>query len=897
MENLLTSVFISILNMSITGSYVILAVMLIRLMLKRAPRKYSYLLWSVVGFRLCCPVTFESVFSLFSLKPFDMTAAQKPAEHVLTYIPENIGMMATPQMTTGIPAANTLITGSMPDGVIYSLNATPQYSANPMQIWTAVGMYLWLIGMALLLIYAVVSCVLLHVRLRRATILSGNVWQSENVQSPFILGLVKPKIYIPYRLEEETLTYILMHERYHIRCLDHIVRPLAFLILTVHWFNPLCWLAFVLMGRDMEMRCDEWVIGQSEGIRKSYSTSLLSFAANRRFPSPTPLAFGETGVKGRIRNVLRWQKPKVWITVTVLILCLAVLIACAANPAKKEPDNNPAELQNPFDRTYLISGTAYMASAFSYTPPVDDIPDYKITLDGQLRLYDGLQPGSLYLGTLTEITLTEKNFDDLIDTSVWAGQDSIANSAIWQSYGVYDSPADIRENNARAWKAETDIANIPPWYYFLQQKDGSYLLCVSYTDYITWIHCLEPANPDGAYHSVKCVYMNPLSSTMGSDDSGYTYYLTDTYFAMVRDGSGDTVFTVDLEDTDGWQSFPYSVSEWTEMFLPLGGSDYEFLRHGEWLKLSERYALWRKDDRMRIYNIHKDVGIWSAYDLEPGGNYISADDVVEAFLTHYPYPYQVSVTAWTLAPDTVWFDGFVLFTNLDKDLKCNIAAVDITNVDGENVVDIKILAIDSEGNPEPADYKLEYLGNHYVELAVLEDGERYIYQFNFNPDDTPSYTRINCRECIYPETMPDDFAVRFEMWIDVTQKNIFDTYDGYVQKDLVRNGIFGKQFEPSREMMDEIYTKLVECDLASVNKEVTWNGLYGTGERIIEPNVQFQLYFTVDGREYLILGDSMGLKADHDMAERTNDFLYYLSGLKEELQTQLNFPEAEGGYM
>ena len=118
MENLLISVFISILNMSITGSYVILAVMLIRLMLKRAPRKYSYLLWSVVGFRLCCPVSFESVFSLFRLRPFDMTAAQKPADHVLTYIPENIGMMETPQMTTGIPAANTLITGSMPDGVI-----------------------------------------------------------------------------------------------------------------------------------------------------------------------------------------------------------------------------------------------------------------------------------------------------------------------------------------------------------------------------------------------------------------------------------------------------------------------------------------------------------------------------------------------------------------------------------------------------------------------------------------------------------------------------------------------------------------------------------------------------------------------------------------------------------
>lgn len=891
MENLLISVFISILNMSITGSYVILAVMLIRLMLKRAPRKYSYLLWSVVGFRLCCPVSFESVFSLFRLRPFDMTAAQKPADHVLTYIPENIGMMETPRMTTGIPAANTLITGSMPDGVIYSLNATPQYSANSMQIWTAVGMYLWLIGIALLLIYAVVSCVLLHVRLRRATILSGNVWQSENVQSPFILGLVKPKIYIPYRLEEETLDYILMHERYHIRCLDHIVRPLAFLILTVHWFNPLCWLAFVLMGRDMEMRCDEWVLGQSDGIRKRYSTSLLSFAANRRFPSPTPLAFGETGVKGRIRNVLRWQKPKVWITVTALILCLAVLIACAANPAKNETKHDTAVLNNPFGRDYRISGTVYSAGAFSYVAPADDSADFHITLDGQfLRIAE--ESGVLHSwGTLTEITLTEDNFDDRIDTSVWAGQDSSANAEIWQHYGFYDSPADIREHNARAWIAKNDD---PTFFCFLQQKDGTNIVCTSYGESIVWIYTVEAMGADGAYHSVKCVYMNPLSSTMGSDDSGYTYYLTDTYFAMVRDGSGDTVFTVDLEDTVGWQSFPYSVSEWTELFLPLGGSDYEFLRHGEWLKLSERYALWRKDDRMRIYNIHKDVGIWSAYDLEPGGNYISADDVVEAFLTHYPYPYQVSVTAWTLAPDTVWFDGFVLFTNLDEGTKCNIAAVDITNVDGENVVDIKIRTLEHLTRMEPADYQLRYLGNETVQLDILEDDGVYEYTVSFAKDNTSMYERV--KKSPYPETMPDDFAVRFEMWIDVTQKNIFDTYDGYVQKDLVRNGIFGKQFEPTDEMMEEIYAKLVECDLASIRDEVTYAALMGGGASVaVEPNTFYQIRFTMNGKEYLVLGDMTSYRLPK--AYGFKKFNEYMFGLMSEIQSELEFPEAEGGYM
>lgn len=887
------SIFISVLNMSITGSYVILAVMLIRLLLGRAPRKYSYLLWSVVGFRLCCPVTFESVFSLFSIRPFDMTAAQNPADHVLTYIPEDIGMMETPQITTGIPAANSLIHSSMPEGVIHNLSGHPTYSANPMQIWTAVGMYLWLIGMAALVVYAVISCIILHRRLRFATILRDNVWQSENVQSPFILGIVKPKIYIPYRLDDEILGYILTHEHYHIRCLDHVVKPIAFLILTVHWFNPLVWLAFVLMGRDMEMRCDEWVLSRSDGIRRAYSTGLLSFASNRRFPSPTPLAFGETGVKGRIQNVLRWKKPKTWITVTALILCIAVLAACAANPAKNGPDENFSELQNPFDRKYNITGAVYMAAAFSYTPPIDDIPDYRITLDGQLRVYGIDLQSSVFLGDLTEITLTEKNFDDLVDTSVWAGEDSGANAERWNSCGVYDSPADIRKNNARAWKADTEISNIPPWYYFLQQKDGSYLLCVSYTDYITWIHCLEPANPEGVYHSVNCVYMTPLSSSMGGADSGYLYYLTDTYFSVLQKNDGTTVFTKDLADTDGWQHFPYSVSEWSELFLPLGGSDYEIVRHGEWLDFG-RYALWRKDEQMRIYNIHDQVGIWSAYDLEAGegDSALSGDEVIGAFLTEYSG--SATVTAWIPAPDTVWYDGFVLFTDEESGTKCNLAAVDITDVDGEDIVTLNIRQLDCFSLMEPADYTLRYLGNGTVSLDIIEEDGRYEYTVSFQRDNTSAYEKVKITP--YPETMPDDFDVRMEMWVDVSQKNIFDTYDGFVQKDLVRAGTFGKQFEPSREMMEEIYARLVECDLASVNKEITRMGLYGQ-EGYISPNVRFQLYFTVNGREYLILGDSTGLHTDHGMAQRTNDFLYYLAMLKEELQVQLKFPEEDGGYM
>lgn len=325
MENKLIQLFLQIINMSITASYVICVVMLIRFLLKKAPKKYSYALWSVVAFRLCCPVSFQSVFSLFSLKLFDMSKAQSENSATLQYVPHNIGMMKQPEVTVGIPYANSVISGSLPE-------ATPMYSANPMQIWTAVGMYLWCLGISVLVLYSVISYVSLHYRMRTAIKLEGNVYQSDKVCSPFMLGILRPKIYIPFGLDAQTYSYVLTHERYHLKRGDHVIKLMSFLLLILHWFNPLCWLGFTLMSRDMEMSCDEKVLSGAENIRKTYSSTLLSFASNRRFPSPSPLAFGETDVKKRIRNVLRWKKPTLVITVFAVLICGGVLIACAANP-------------------------------------------------------------------------------------------------------------------------------------------------------------------------------------------------------------------------------------------------------------------------------------------------------------------------------------------------------------------------------------------------------------------------------------------------------------------------------------------------------------------------------------------------------------------------------------
>lgn len=331
-------VFLKIVNMSLSASVVILAVILARFLLQRAPKKWSYLLWSVVAFRLCCPVSLESVFSIFRAAPVRPAVTSVTAAggaNTIQYIPQNIGMMAQPQINIGTPAVSGAVSSSLPA-------AEPIYSANPLQVWIFLGAMVWAVGMAVLFLYTVISYLDMRQKVSTAVCLEGNVWQSDEVGSPFILGFVGSKIYIPYGLEGERLQYVLEHERYHIKRRDHIIKALAFVLLAVHWFNPLCWLAFRLMGEDMEMSCDEKVLDDNGNIRKAYSTALLSFATGGRFPAASPLAFGETAVKTRIKNALKWKKPKTWATALAAVLCLALVVSCAVNPAGERAAPQPS---------------------------------------------------------------------------------------------------------------------------------------------------------------------------------------------------------------------------------------------------------------------------------------------------------------------------------------------------------------------------------------------------------------------------------------------------------------------------------------------------------------------------------------------------------------------------
>lgn len=325
--------FLKIMNMGLSASVVILAVLALRLPLRRTPKKWSYLLWTVVGFRLCCPVSLPAVFSIFRALPVRPAVAPvgqgsaiprvlAPAT-TIRYLPQNIGLMARPQVNVGVPAVNEAINSSLPA-------ATPAGSVNPMQVWLLAAAVIWCLGMAAL----VAVSLLRYFKTRRLVLdavrVEEGVYETDANDSPFILGFLRPVIYLPLGLEGERRRYVLEHERYHLKRKDHLARLFAFLLLAVHWFNPLVWLAYHLMGKDMEMSCDEKVLGMEEDGQRAYSNTLLSFAVAGQFPGL--LAFGEASVKSRIKNVLNWQRPKTWVSLLAALAVLVTMAACAVNP-------------------------------------------------------------------------------------------------------------------------------------------------------------------------------------------------------------------------------------------------------------------------------------------------------------------------------------------------------------------------------------------------------------------------------------------------------------------------------------------------------------------------------------------------------------------------------------
>ena len=310
----MNELFLKIINMSISASWLVLAVLILRFVLKKAPKWINVLLWGIVAIRLICPFSFESTLSLI------------PSAET---IPLNIGMDTTPTINSGISAINNAV------NPIIGQSNTPMAGAsvNLLQITIGIYEYIWIFGMIALALYTAISYWRLRRKVDTAVRYKDNIFQSENVSFPFVLGIIKPRIYLPFKMNGQYLEYVVAHEQAHICRKDHWWKPLGFLLLMIHWFNPLMWLAYVLLCRDIELACDEKVIKElGNEQRGDYTQALVACSVNRRMIVACPLAFGEVSVKERVKSVMNYKKPAFWVIIISVIVCVGVAVCFLTNP-------------------------------------------------------------------------------------------------------------------------------------------------------------------------------------------------------------------------------------------------------------------------------------------------------------------------------------------------------------------------------------------------------------------------------------------------------------------------------------------------------------------------------------------------------------------------------------
>ncbi len=356
------ALFLKCLNMGIAAGWVILVVLLLRLLFRKVPKSISCALWILVGIRLICPFSIESVLSL-------LPSAQT--------VPPEIMTAGEPAIESGIRIVDNVVNPA----IASSFAPNPQASVNPMQIVIFLGSRLWRAGVGALFLYALISSVRLRRKVAIALRLEGNLWICDAVKSPFIFGIFAPRIYLPSDLEEPKRSCVIAHERAHLKRHDHWWKPLAFTLLSVYWFQPLCWVAYLLFCRDIEFACDEYVVKQiGEAQKKNYADTLLFCATSAQGTFGCPLAFGEVGVRERIKSVLYYRKPAFWVVAAVAVVSVAAAVCLLTDPMVSASKNG----DEIYGARYTVSKVLYDAPWYNATYTAENAPEYIITPEAEL---------------------------------------------------------------------------------------------------------------------------------------------------------------------------------------------------------------------------------------------------------------------------------------------------------------------------------------------------------------------------------------------------------------------------------------------------------------------------------------------------------------------------------
>jgi len=514
----MSGLFIGILDMSISASCVALIVMLIRLALRKAPKIYSYALWAVVFFRLICPFTIQLPVSAIPVLP--------------QTIPYDIVYSESPAIQSGVPAVdyavNNAIERSLPP-------SSPAESVNPVQVALEIGAYLWTMCVLALLLYGIISYLRLKRRVTTAIRVHDNIYETDLIKTPFVLGFIHAKIYVPTGLSANEIEYVIEHERTHIRRLDYLIKPLAFLATSVYWFNPIIWFSYALMVKDMELSADESVMKHYDfDIRGDYANSLLALSV-KKSGLLSPLAFGETGVKERVKNVLNYKKPAFWVSVTAIVIVAAVSTSLIVS---KQTEGAPTTLSNSgHASSSALSGTSEAAYTTEYS-------SVKISFSSDNKgvkspnAFEATDPQVVvYIDSTIRTSLPSKQKDDLENNHTNQYTIKLSNKIGGYSCGLYydtlydkayivkdGGSFDIGTDFARYIDSLFENTNIS---FNVDKTDAALFKKYEWTlDYqisemknkLNDISTLSDFNPNAYYFA----YNNELSKDIGLDMSQYS---------------------------------------------------------------------------------------------------------------------------------------------------------------------------------------------------------------------------------------------------------------------------------------------------------------------------------------------------------------------------------------
>lgn len=442
-------IFLQLLNMSITAGWLVLAVLAVRFLFRNMPKWICCLLWAAVALRLLVPFSIESPFSLQpSAQPIQSTTVIDGG--VKTYVPS---------IDSRVSFVENRVNPALRDTFAYQESE----SAAPVQIVTEIAGCIWLVGMAVLLIYALVGVIRLHRSVREAIRYRDNSYVCDAVTTPFLLGVFRPRIYLPSALSQAEIDYVLAHERAHLRRGDHVWKTIGYLMLCVYWFHPLCWIAYLMLCKDIELACDERVIrDMSYDDKKEYSRVLLSCATQRRFVLSCPLAFGEVGVKERVKMVLNHKKCAFGITVLAVVVCVVVAICFLTNPVGA-PSDETTEVTDSAAPAGQTETTGSAASEINGTQTTRDaevieVTDETAVIDELTRVVStvGLENAYPWNNTVD----LKQNADALIKMAADDSGRYEIYGIMSKKYGTYGMLLNDRVGGSENWNFVCE-----PWYY------------------------------------------------------------------------------------------------------------------------------------------------------------------------------------------------------------------------------------------------------------------------------------------------------------------------------------------------------------------------------------------------------------------------------------------------